>query len=192
MISTNIEKPKPIIKKKIIIKNIIPEYRLHAIKHFTDLKYLTEEQIKQLELSIYNYAVNNSTILNIKSSSPEFIKIYKYKFMHIILNINKDSYVKNDYLYNKINTNEIKINELVNLKPHESYPKQWEFHNDIIKTKINAINLGDISFLRTTLFICSRCKKNDTIYKEQQTRSADEPATVFITCRNCGKKWTQN
>jgi DNA-directed RNA polymerase subunit M/transcription elongation factor TFIIS len=25
-----------------------------------------------------------------------------------------------------------------------------------------------------------------------QTRSADEPSTIFITCLDCGKHWKQN
>lgn len=30
-----------------------------------------------------------------------------------------------------------------------------------------------------------------TDYYEKQTRSADEPMTVFGTCLDCGKKWRQ-
>jgi DNA-directed RNA polymerase subunit M/transcription elongation factor TFIIS len=39
------------------------------------------------------------------------------------------------------------------------------------------------------LFKCGRCKSMKTTYYEMQTRSADEPMTVFVSCHNCGKNW---
>jgi len=39
------------------------------------------------------------------------------------------------------------------------------------------------------LLKCGRCKSTKTDYTTMQTRSADEPATVFASCRNCGNRW---
>jgi transcription elongation factor S-II len=39
------------------------------------------------------------------------------------------------------------------------------------------------------MFECGRCKSNNTEYFQKQTRSADEPMTTFVTCKNCQKKW---
>ena len=41
----------------------------------------------------------------------------------------------------------------------------------------------------TDQFECKRCKSRETAYYEVQTRSADEPMTIFITCLNCGNRW---
>ncbi|KAF9055445.1 transcription elongation factor [Hymenopellis radicata] len=38
-------------------------------------------------------------------------------------------------------------------------------------------------------FQCGRCKQRKTVYRQAQTRSADEPMTTFVTCTNCGNKW---
>lgn len=38
-------------------------------------------------------------------------------------------------------------------------------------------------------FKCPRCKGSNTDYYEKQTRSADEPMTVFNECLDCGKRW---
>ena len=38
---------------------------------------------------------------------------------------------------------------------------------------------------------CRKCKSKKTSYYQLQTRSADEPMTIFITCLNCGKHWRQ-
>jgi DNA-directed RNA polymerase subunit M/transcription elongation factor TFIIS len=39
------------------------------------------------------------------------------------------------------------------------------------------------------MFKCGKCKGWKTTYYEMQTRSADEPMTVFITCHNCNSTW---
>jgi len=39
------------------------------------------------------------------------------------------------------------------------------------------------------LLKCGRCKSTKTDYTTMQTRSADEPATVFASCRICGNRW---
>ncbi|KAF9530127.1 transcription factor S-II, central domain-containing protein [Crepidotus variabilis] len=41
----------------------------------------------------------------------------------------------------------------------------------------------------TDAFQCSRCKQRKCRYRQQQTRSADEPMTTFVTCTVCGNKW---
>jgi len=43
----------------------------------------------------------------------------------------------------------------------------------------------------TDMFTCKKCKSKRTTYYEAQIRSADEPATIFITCIDCGKHWKQ-
>lgn len=42
---------------------------------------------------------------------------------------------------------------------------------------------------KTSLLTCGRCKKNNIVYSEMQTRSADEPMTVFAFCQECGHRW---
>ena len=46
---------------------------------------------------------------------------------------------------------------------------------------------GDL--LNASLFTCGRCKSIKTTSTQKQTRSADEPMTVFVLCTNCGNRW---
>ena len=41
----------------------------------------------------------------------------------------------------------------------------------------------------TDQFKCGKCKQRKCTYYQLQTRSADEPMTVFVTCVSCGNKW---
>ena len=41
----------------------------------------------------------------------------------------------------------------------------------------------------TDQFECPSCHKRKCTYTEAQTRSADEPMTIFVQCQNCGKEF---
>lgn len=61
-----------------------------------------------------------------------------------------------------------------------------------IQEKMKAIEAADNAMLNiTSLFKCGRCGKRHCTFYEQQTRSADEPTTKYITCLDCKNIWTQ-
>jgi len=39
------------------------------------------------------------------------------------------------------------------------------------------------------MFVCGRCGSTKTTHYQKQTRSADEPMTVFVQCTNCPNRW---
>jgi len=39
------------------------------------------------------------------------------------------------------------------------------------------------------IFQCSKCNSFDVDTEQKQTRSADEPMTIFCTCNSCGKRF---
>ena len=43
--------------------------------------------------------------------------------------------------------------------------------------------------VKDSLIKCGNCKNNTVQTREFQTRSADEPMTVFCNCTTCGKRW---
>ncbi len=38
-------------------------------------------------------------------------------------------------------------------------------------------------------FVCRKCKGVRTTHYALQTRSSDEPMTIFVCCLNCGNRW---
>jgi hypothetical protein len=42
---------------------------------------------------------------------------------------------------------------------------------------------------KSGIFSCRRCKSFDVDTEQKQTRSADEPMTIFCTCNSCGKRF---
>jgi transcription elongation factor S-II len=73
---------------------------------------------------------------------------------------------------------------------YDLQPAYWKDLKDQQLRREQRILEGNLS-MATDRFRCSGCKKKMCSYYELQTRSADEPMTIFIRCLNCGKQWKQ-
>jgi len=62
----------------------------------------------------------------------------------------------------------------------------WDRLNEDKINKMCGIT-GDL--LKASLFTCGRCKSIKTTSTQKQTRSADEPMTVFVLCLDCNNRW---
>lgn len=71
-------------------------------------------------------------------------------------------------------------------KLRDSRRLDWEQANE---SKINEMCGIKGDLLNASLFTCGRCKSTKTTSTQKQTRSADEPMTVFVLCINCGNRW---
>jgi transcription elongation factor S-II len=83
-----------------------------------------------------------------------------------------------------------------NVLPGNRIQAMYEFLPSLENNRINFRIDKDIfrnkPLLGKGLYKCNRCGSDDTEDREKQTRSADEPMTVFVSCRNCGHKWKFN
>ena len=176
---------------KIKVKKIIPEYRLNAEKRLSSLHYIEPDQIKKLEEHIYGYSCALANKNGHTTISRIFKNIYINKLMHIMANLEEDNYVNNTYRIEKIKDKSIEPYQLVNMSFREMAPEKWAFYDNKESATITAVFVSDLESAKTTLFTCSRCKKNECVYYQMQTRSCDEGTTNFITCLLCKKKWRQ-
>ena len=103
-------------------------------------------------------------------------------------NINSDSYIQNKRLSTRIQKNEFKPKELVNMNYQQLFPENWKELIDE-KYRRDKVLYESKKEAMTDMYLCKRCKSRETCYYEVQTRSADEPMTIFITCLNCGNRW---
>jgi DNA-directed RNA polymerase subunit M len=46
-----------------------------------------------------------------------------------------------------------------------------------------------VAELPTTTIMCPKCENMEAYWWMQQTRSADEPPTIFYKCKKCGFSW---
>ena len=135
-------------------------------------KYLGNSLAKEVEQALFKfseeYAEENGTPFLLEqiyeSKSEELIDIFNGKSLKYIIDSIKGKTIKPERI---------------------PYMRKSELIPDITKN-----NSEDESKKGSDLFLCSKCKKRNTSIEERQVRSADEPATQFITCLECGNKWT--
>jgi DNA-directed RNA polymerase subunit M/transcription elongation factor TFIIS len=59
------------------------------------------------------------------------------------------------------------------------------------KSEINADILRSRERGTTGVGKCPKCGGTELLFSEKQTRSADEPVTIFARCINCGNGWRE-
>jgi transcription elongation factor S-II len=96
--------------------------------------------------------------------------------------------LQNSELVQQILTGETLPQTVAFMTHQEFNPVRWR---DLIekKRKRDLSKCTNTIEASTDMFTCKKCKSKKCTYYEMQTRSADEPATVFVTCLDCGKNW---
>jgi transcription elongation factor S-II len=137
-----------------------------------------------LEIAIYNYAIKeaNSRKIIKKWDNPHFVQLYIDRLRSIYVNL------KNVDLVEQVKTGEITPQTLAFMTHQELNPGRW---SKLIEQKIkrDASKFTTNVQASTDMFTCKKCRSKKCTYYELQTRSADEPATIFVTCLDCGKHW---
>ena len=147
---------------------------------------------RKIEKGIYNYTIGVSKEKNIQRSWENiiFLNLYKSKVLSVYSNLDKESYIKNEKLLDRIKSGEIEPEKVGFLSVYDVFPDNWkELLN--IKSKRDKIKYELKPEAMTNLFKCRKCGSRETSYYEVQTRSADEPMTQFITCLSCSNRWRQ-
>jgi transcription elongation factor S-II len=146
----------------------------------------------QLESIVYNSSLQEA---HKKHITPHwkcnvFHYLYTMKLRTLLGNLIPSSYVKNTYLLPEIEAKAISMETLSSLNPYQMNNALWK---DYIhrRQQREKRQLEGNKAMATDQFLCTRCHKRECTYYEMQTRSADEPMTIFITCMNCGKHWRQ-
>lgn len=139
-------------------------------------KLLKKKIAKQIEKSIFSFAkayTDNVEMVFLLDS------IYADKFTEIYnLLVNK----KSQFLINALELKKIDPSKIAYMKPDEMNPDKYE---KIIQKK----ELEDLKKKNTptsNTYTCSKCGEKKAWVTQKQTRSADEPATIYIECTVCG------
>jgi len=148
------------------------------------LPNLEENDLINMEKGIYNYSIKEASRRKIvkKWENPHFAQLYNDRLRSIIMNLKQTSLV--EQLRNK----EVLPQNIAFMTHQEFNPDRWKVLIES-KMKRDASKYNDNIQASTNMYTCKKCKSTRCTYYEMQTRSADEPATIFVTCLDCGKHW---
>lgn len=141
-----------------------------------------------LERSTHNWAVKKSmTVMDVPASdNHRHMARYKHKFLEL-----QKCLTQSPTLKERILSGNLKTASVPDMTPDQLWPggpyalaKERGIKRDMAKD-YNLANEKDYK----GLFRCNRCRGYKTTYYELQTRSADEPMTVFVTCHVCRITW---
>jgi DNA-directed RNA polymerase subunit M/transcription elongation factor TFIIS len=150
------------------------------------------EKLKQypdlIEKSIYNTTIRQAKqrLIDRNWEESDFKRLYRYNYYRIIANLD---YNKNaPFVLNKLRYGLWNPDEIISMKPELLYPELWE--SLLLKNSKKLAALGkEKNQQGTSMFKCGKCKLNNCVYFQMQTRSADEPMTTFVSCLNCNNRW---
>ena len=166
------------------------ELRKYVISQYAELLSLEEDDTipRNLEIGTNNWAINKSLKMR---QIPAFdnrkhTERYKQKFLELkkCLQFSPD-------LKKKLLNKELKTSMVFDMQPNHMWPggpydKRLQASIErSMKKEVSIVNEKDYK----GLFRCAKCREYKTTYYEMQTRSADEPMTVFITCHICDITW---
>lgn len=134
---------------------------------------------------------------------------YKHKVIHLMSELTRDvskvsidlrvsstgqvklKWTAQPQLVYRLLNKEVSSQDLVHLPPEMLWPdgphSQAIFKARAKDMQLEALKAKEEDY--TGLFKCGKCKSVKTTYYQMQTRSADEPMTTYVTCKNCGNRW---
>jgi transcription elongation factor S-II len=173
------------------------EYHSHSVRQqarlvIQSLLQLSENEINELERSVLLHCLEDAKKHHVYPvwENRDFTILYDIHLRRVITNMSKVSYISNPRLESRMQEGEFTLSEVPSMAFSSLYPEKWkELFEKEMKREAKMLEV-DMS-MATDMFRCSKCGKRQCTYYEMQTRSADEPMTIFVRCLNCGKRWRQ-
>jgi hypothetical protein len=166
-------------------------FRMASLKKFAFLEEQFEEtDIRSLEKSLLihvSHLAKKHYIPRNWTAVP-FQELYRTQLRTLLWNIHPSSPIKNQRLLSRCLEGEFPLDHIPTMTAYDMFPERWQELADKQLIREQKILEGN-KRQATDEYKCNRCHKRECSYYEMQTRSADEPMTIFITCLNCGQRW---
>tara|TARA_Y100000356_G_C11223910_1_gene270802 strand:+ start:263 stop:778 length:516 start_codon:yes stop_codon:yes gene_type:complete len=166
--------------------------RQYVLKKYAELLGLSEKDTIciNLEKSTYNSTIRKTNELGDVPAAENrfFVNRYKHTFLKI-----KHNLIYSPTLKDRILSGDLKPKSVLELSHQGLWPDGPYAHllekniRENMKKDWVTNMINDPKY--KGMFRCNRCKSYKTTFYQMQTRSADEPMTVFVTCHNCNSRW---
>lgn len=143
-------------------------------------KYINNMHISvDIEMGIFEYSLLYCTINNLVKRLIS--SVYNRKIDDIVKN-----FEINPELITNVKANIIKPRMMALMSPAQLCPEKW----DGLLAKLRAKEEKENNLPTTNIYRCRKCEQRKCTVSLLQTRSIDEPMTIFVTCCICHNTWT--
>lgn len=154
--------------------------------------YFEPDTVDNIINGILYYSWLIASELNIEIESDEFYTIVRTKHNMIVSSLENN--IAHDNLIDKILTEQIQHPQMLAFMSRQQLLP--EFHGkraQMILTRAEAEDseIIDPEKMEDGFYECKKCGKRKTKHYEMQTRSADEPMTIFVICYLCHTTWKE-
>lgn len=182
----------------------LPPLRINVCKKLHNIFLMSRDELsKELNKSAVEQlclARTGEVEAAIDSWSRGMREIYTEKIRGLVFNLKKNGAIRDQVILGQISPDQLPRMSDEELQTEEKAQERdatvkklqdsrrldWDRANE---KKINDMCGIKGELLKASLFTCGRCKSIKTTSTQKQTRSADEPMTVFVLCLNCGNRW---
>lgn len=182
----------------------LPQLRINICKKLHTIFLMSKDDLsKELnESAVSQLCLARTTEVEaaINTWSKGVKQTYTEKVRSLVFNLKKNSQIRDQVTFGQISPQ-----QLCTMSPEELATEEKSKERDATLQKLqdsrrldwdqaNEKKINDMcgikgELLKASLFTCGRCKSIKTTSTQKQTRSADEPMTVFVFCMNCGNRW---
>lgn len=139
-----------------------------------------------LERAIFNAAVEKCDEWSTLKSWTNRMFVDAYlRILHSTLH-----YLRFPHIQAGIEDGSIRTHRIPTMTHQEVNPERWSALLEKKDQREQSMFRSNV-IASTDSYTCRRCKSKECTFYQMQTRSADEPMTIFITCISCGKHWKQ-
>jgi len=163
------------------IKNLNKTKSILKLSEYVPIDVADKLQNGILEFTLIKLSTETSDVL-------EFIEnIYRDKLHDICINLDpSNKRIGNTTLCRLLSDGDIDPHFVAFMTPPQIHPERWAKELERERNKEDAGNIKKV----TDIYKCRKCGDRKSTTMQMQTRSADEPMTIFVTCLTCYNTFT--
>lgn len=146
---------------------------------------LNADIVSDIEAGIHDFACQYCISENYRDMVSN---VYQDTLRNVVFNLENRSSKSGRQLRRDVEAKRINAYNLAFMTPDELNSDAWMdiiIHNNRVRERLN--NLPTYEWKP-----CRDCGKRQYSYYQLQTRSADEPMTIFYICKNCNRTYKVN
>ena len=151
-------------------------------KGVADLKQIVhlDHIVRRIEKGIFEFALLHIT--QHKLSDDFVVPVYYDKLSNLCVNLDVENLrIENHTLLPNVVFGSIDPYFLSFLSPEQLHPKRW---SDVVY-RFNLRDKAKYEMNTTDIYKCKKCGEKKNKISQLQTRSLDEPVTIYVVCLVC-------